>query len=88
MVSAEIIKNGSAIDNMTQCDGWKIYEEYLADRESEYINGLKKAKNWDDVLKLQAQLELIDRLRSKVKEWIRNKNKEVKKAEDETDESH
>lgn len=81
MDSAEIIKIGAAIDNMTQCDGWKYFEKYLNDRETEYINNLKKATSLDDVLKLQAQLEFIDRIRAKIREWIRNKNNEIKSQE-------
>ncbi|MEN6315965.1 MAG: hypothetical protein ABFD25_17140 [Clostridiaceae bacterium] len=77
MDSAKIIAIGQAVDNMTQTDGWKYYEEYLKERETQYTNELKKAKSMDEVTRLQGQLELLDRIRAKIKEWIRNKNNEI-----------
>jgi hypothetical protein len=84
MGTDEIIRIGTAIDNMTQTDGWKYFDKYLADRETQYTNELKKAKSMDEVVKLQGQLELMDRIRGKVKEWIRNKNNEIQQEAKET----
>jgi hypothetical protein len=84
MVTAEIIAIGTAIENMTQTDGWKHFDKYLVDRETQYTNELKKAKSMDEVIKLQGQLELIDRIRGKIKEWIRNKNNEIQQEVNDT----
>ena len=74
MDSADIKRRGMAVENMIQTDGWKYVEKYLAERETQYINELKKAENFRDVLRLQAQLEIIGRLRNTIVGWIREKN--------------
>jgi hypothetical protein len=49
----------------------------MKERENEYTNKLKKADNWDEVIKLQAQIEMIDIINAKVKGFINNKNNEL-----------
>lgn len=78
MDSAEIMTVGAAIETMTQLEGWKFYETWLNDREKEYLLDLRKSKSWEDTIRLQARLEMIDTTRVKIREWINNKNRELK----------
>lgn len=78
MDSAKAIFIGQAVENMTQSDGWKCLEQWLKERETQAINEIKKAQSFEEVIKLQAQLGMIDRINGRIKEWIANKNKELK----------